>query len=90
MRTDFTRMFSTFFKLAVISFVVGWLLVQFEISPEDIFANFGETVQRIYEMARDTIEWSAKYIVIGAVLVIPLWLISVLLGFLKSRKRHND
>lgn len=90
MRTDFTRVFSTLFKLAVISFAVGWLLVQFDISPEDVFANFGDTVLKIYEMAQDAIEWSSGYIIIGAVIVIPLWLISVLLGVLKNRGRNND
>ncbi len=90
MRPDLSRILATLFKLAVISFVIGWLLVQFDIRPEDIFDNFGATLRRIYEMAKGAIEWSAGYIIIGAVIVVPLWLISVLLGLLKSRNRRQD
>jgi hypothetical protein len=90
MRPDLSRILSTLFKLAVISFVIGWLLVQFDISPEDIFNNFGATVRRIYEMAKGAIEWSAGYIVIGAVIVIPIWAVSVLLSFLKGRGRRSE
>lgn len=90
MPKDLPGLLSTIIKLAIISFVVGWLLVQFDISPEDIFADFGETVRRVYEAARGAIEWSAGYIVIGAVLVVPLWVVSVLLDRLKGRRRNKD
>lgn len=86
MRVDIPRLLSLIFKLAVISFVVGWLLVQFNISPEDIFSDFGATIRAVYEATRDAIAWSAGYIVIGAVLVVPLWLISILVDRLKGRR----
>lgn len=89
MGSDLSRILSTLLKLAVISFVVGWLLVQFDVTPEAIFDNFGETVRKIYDFARGAIEWSAGYIVIGAVIVIPIWLISVVLGLLKGRRRSE-
>ncbi len=89
MRTDLSKVMATLLKLAVISFVVGWLLVQFDITPETIFDNFGETVRKIYDFARGAIEWSAGYIVIGAVIVIPIWLISVVLSMLKGRRRSE-
>lgn len=90
MRYDLSRLLSTLVKLAVISFVVGWLLVQFDITPEAIFDNFGESVRKIYDWARGAIEWSAGYIVIGAVIVIPIWLIAVLLNALKGRHRKGS
>ncbi|MEQ8442324.1 MAG: DUF6460 domain-containing protein [Alphaproteobacteria bacterium] len=90
MKTDLSKVLATLVKLAVISFIVGWLLVQFDISPEDIFANFGDTVQKIYEMATDAIEWSAGYIVIGAVIVVPIWLLSVILAAVKGRHSRRS
>ncbi len=89
MRTDLSKVMATLLKLAVISFVVGWLLVQFDVTPEAIFDNFGVTVRKIYDFARGAIEWSAGYIVIGAVIVIPIWLISLILGMLKGRRRSE-
>lgn len=90
MKADLPKILSTLAKLAVLSFIVGWILVQFDISPEDIFDNFGETLRRIYDMATSAIEWSAGYIVIGAVIVIPIWLLSLLLGALKGRGRRSE
>lgn len=87
---DASRILSTVFKLAVICFVVGWILVQFDITPEAIFENFGDTVLKVYETARDALEWSAGYIVIGAVIVVPIWLLSILFGALKARGRKRD
>ncbi|MDW3204822.1 MAG: DUF6460 domain-containing protein [Alphaproteobacteria bacterium] len=89
MRTELSKVMATLLKLAVISFVVGWLLVQFDVTPEAIFDNFGVTVRKIYDFARGAIEWSAGYIVIGAVIVIPIWLISLILGMLKGRRRSE-
>ncbi|NMM42991.1 hypothetical protein HH303_00780 [Rhodospirillaceae bacterium KN72] len=90
MKFDLGKSLGTIVKLAVICFVVGWLLVQFDISPEAIFDNFGETVRKIYDMARGAIEWSAGYIVIGAVIVLPIWLVAVILNALKGRQRKSD
>jgi len=90
MKADLPKILATLAKLAVLSFIVGWILVQFDISPEDIFDNFGETLRRIYEMATSAVEWSAGYIVIGAVIVIPIWLLSVLLGAIKGRGRRSE
>ena len=90
MKADLPKILATLAKLAVLSFIVGWILVQFDISPEDIFDNFGETLRRIYEMATSAVEWSAGYIVIGAVIVIPIWLFSLLLGAIKGRGRRSE
>lgn len=91
MKFDPGAVFSTILKLAVISFVVGFVLVQLDVTPEDIFDNFGQTLRNIYEMVKGAIEWSAGYIVIGAVLVVPIWGIAALLGAMKRRRSdHRD
>lgn len=90
MRFDLSAFLSTLLKLAVISFVVGFILVQLDVTPEDIFANFGETVRQIYEMVTGALEWSVGYIVIGAVLVVPIWGIAALLGVMKRRRSDRD
>jgi hypothetical protein len=87
---DVSRVLTTLFKLAVICFIVGFILVQFDITPEAIFENFGENVLKVYEASRDAVEWSAGYIVIGAVIVVPIWLLSLLFGALKARSKKRD
>jgi len=43
-------------------------------------ANFGETAQKIFSLVARFIEWSVKYVLLGAVIVMPIWLIFFLIG----------
>ncbi|MBT3659620.1 MAG: hypothetical protein HOB37_16205 [Rhodospirillaceae bacterium] len=70
----------TIVKLVLISFVVGLLISFFEINPAELLANFGETAQKIFSLVARFIEWSVKYVLLGAVIVMPIWLIFFLIG----------
>ena len=70
----------TLIKVLLFSFVVGVLLSFFEISPKELLANFGETVQQIFSVVARVIEWAVKYILLGAVVVVPIWLIFFFIG----------
>lgn len=80
---------STILKLAVVSLIVGLLLSWLDITPEDIFANFGDTVLAIFNKAEDLVEWGAGYIVIGAVIVVPIWLVIAVVNALSGRNRKS-
>ncbi len=75
----------TLIKILVFSFVIGVLLSFFEINPKELLANFGETVQDIFSVVARIIEWGVKYILLGAVVVVPIWFIFFLLG--KAKKK---
>lgn len=77
----------TILKLAAVSLLVGVVLHWLDITPEDIFANFGDTVLAIFTKAREVVEWGAGYILIGAVIVVPLWLIVTLVNALSGRRK---
>lgn len=76
----------TLFKLLVASVVVGILLAFFGIAPVDLWRNFLDTVARIWRMGFDAIDWSVRYILLGAVVVIPIWLVVRLWTYLVERK----
>lgn len=79
--------------LAAASLAVGLVLSWLGITPLDILDNLGETVRRVYEVAGDFANWSAKYVLLGAVLVVPIWAIFKLptwLGALRRRRRGSD
>lgn len=76
----------TIVKLVFISFVVGLLISFFDINPKELLANFGETVQDIFALVARFIEWSVKYILLGAVVVVPIWLIFFLLSKARGKK----
>lgn len=79
----------TIVKLVALSLLVGWAITFFEITPEDIFRDFGKTLRAIYDAAKGAIEWSAGYIVIGAVVVIPIWLILTVINAFSGKRRRD-
>ena len=70
----------TLIKVMLASFVVGVLLAFFNIEPKELLENFGETIQSIFEIVTRIVEWAVKYILLGGVVVVPIWLIFTLIG----------
>lgn len=73
------RLLPTIIKLAVICLVVGLLLTFFDITPKDLLTNFWRTVRNIWQVGADAAEWAWKYVALGAVVVLPIWLLTVIL-----------
>ena len=70
----------TLIKVMLASFVLGVLLAFFNIEPKELLENFGETIQSIFEIVARIVEWVVKYILLGVVVVVPIWLIFILIG----------
>ena len=70
----------TLIKVMLASFVVGVLLAFFNIEPRELLENFGETIQSVFEIVARIVEWAVKYILLGGVVVVPIWLIFILIG----------
>ena len=70
----------------VFSLIVGLLLSFFDINPTELLAAFGETAEMIFGVVADIIEWAVKYILLGAVVVVPIWLIYFLIGKARGKK----
>ena len=77
----------TLIKVLLFSFVVGVLLSFFEIDPKELLANFGETVQDIFSVVARVVEWAVKYVLLGAVVVVPIWLIFFFIGKARGKSR---
>lgn len=75
----------TIVKIIVFSFIVGVLLSFFEINPKELLANFGDTIQDIFGVVARIVEWGVKYILLGAVVVVPIWFVIHLLGKMKKK-----
>ena len=78
---------STVVKLAILSLIVGFALAFFGIEPRNLITGLGSTVVEIYEIILRFIRWSMKYILLGAVVVVPIWLVFFLLRMARNRKR---
>jgi hypothetical protein len=77
---------STIIKLAIFSLLVGFALVFFVIEPGDLVKGLGSTVVKIYELVLGFLRDAMKYVLIGAVVVVPVWLVFYLIGLAKRKK----
>lgn len=66
---------SLIWKLVIASLCVGLLLSFFNIDPVALINNVPETLGRILEVILDVINWAGKYIILGAIIVIPIYII---------------
>ena len=78
---------STIVKLAVISLLVGFALAFFGIDPKNLITSLGSTVVEIYEVILRFLQWAMKYVLIGAVVVVPIWLVFFLIRLAKQKRR---
>jgi uncharacterized membrane protein len=74
-------------RLAVLSVIVGIVLSALDIRPQEILGSLRLLVLRIYNLGFGAFESVLGYMLLGAVVVIPVWLLARLLSGLS---RRND
>jgi Domain of unknown function (DUF6460) len=79
--------FGVVIRLAVLSIVVGIVLSALGITPDNFFWQIRTLLQRIYDLGFGAIESALGYLLVGAMVVVPIWLIS---RILKTARRHNE
>ena len=79
----------TLFKLAIASIAVGVVLAVFGIKPIDLWRDFIDTIAQIWAMGFDAIDWSLQYLLLGAVVVIPIFVAVRLWSVLTARGRKE-
>lgn len=68
-------------KLLVISFLVGALLMWLHITPSDVFQEVVDLLNQLGLFGFRSVRDVGNYLVAGAVVVIPIWLVIRLLSF---------
>ncbi len=81
--------FTIILKLIVVSFVIGYIISILDITAEDIFDNFGETIYDIYAFIARNLKGVASYIILGSVIVLPIWGIASLLNYLTNKGKSR-
>lgn len=74
-------------RLVILSIIVGVVLSALNIRPDEIFYHVRRMFRWLYELGFDSIESVIAYFLLGAVIVIPIWLIARVLGMFG---RKND
>jgi Family of unknown function (DUF6460) len=65
----------TLVRLAILSFVVGLIFAAFGINPVDLWREFGSTIEKAWALVFDAFTWGWRYAVLGAIVVLPVWII---------------
>ncbi|HEX2216317.1 MAG TPA: DUF6460 domain-containing protein [Xanthobacteraceae bacterium] len=63
-------------RLALLSILVGVVLAALGLDPWNILHSLERLVRGIWEMGWDAVSWLWRYFLLGAVIVVPLWLIA--------------
>ena len=75
----------TVLKLLVLSLVVGMLLSLFDLSPIQLLRRAYDHFDALLAWTVQAFGTAASYILIGAVVVVPIWGVIYLLNWLKQR-----
>jgi hypothetical protein len=62
-------------RLILVSILVGVVLSAFGLDPFDIWHSIERLARTIWNMGFDAVNWLWRYFLLGAVIVIPIWLI---------------
>lgn len=62
-------------RLVLLSILVGVILSALGLDPLNLWRTLQNLVRQIWEMGFDALWWLWRYFLIGAVLVIPIWLV---------------
>jgi hypothetical protein len=76
---------STIVKLLIASLIVGLLMRWFGVTPRTLIANFGETIGHAFDRMAHFAGWAIDYVLVGAVVVVPIWLVWFLFNRLKGK-----
>ena len=73
------------FRLVLLSILVGVVLAAGGFDPWNIVNSIRLLIQRIWNLGFDAINGLWRYFLLGAVIVIPVWLLSRLFGAPRGR-----
>ncbi|WP_299479740.1 DUF6460 domain-containing protein [uncultured Roseibium sp.] len=72
-------------RLVFLSFVVGIILSALNLDPLDLVNMAVNFVERLWDMGFNAIGRLGNYLVVGAIVVVPIWLLTRLLSMGRTR-----
>ena len=68
------------FRLVLLSILVGVVLAAIGFDPWNILNSIRLLFQRLWDLGFDAINWVWRYFLLGAVIVVPIWLLTRIFG----------
>ena len=76
----------TLFRLLILSFIVGLALYLLDVDPVNLWRDFGKTIRDAWTIVFDSLNWASQYAILGAIVVLPVWLIYRVILYVTSTK----
>jgi hypothetical protein len=70
---------SVIFRLALLSILIGVVLQALGLDPWNIIDSLRQLVLYVWDMGFDAVRWLWRYLLLGAAVVVPIWLVMRLL-----------
>ena len=84
---DIRKLLGTGIKVLLICLLVGWVLSVIEVDALGFIRFLSQSLRHAGELAADAVRWAVPYILLGAVIVVPFYIIKYGLDLLKGRKK---
>jgi acetyl-CoA acetyltransferase len=68
----------TLVKVAVASLIVGTILAHFGITADVLMKELGLSAEQLEEFARRGVAWALPNILLGSLIIVPLWCLAYL------------
>ena len=72
-------------RLALISLLVGVVLSALGINLRNFFDRINALLRNLYDLGFGAIDWALQYLLVGAIVVVPIWLITRLLAVSRNK-----
>ncbi|MBS0241079.1 MAG: integrase [Proteobacteria bacterium] len=77
-------------RLIVLSIIVGIVMSALHIRPEDLFYHISRLIDRLSYLGVDVFRGAFGYFLLGAAVVIPIWLIARILGAVSGNRQRRE
>jgi hypothetical protein len=67
-------------RLVLVSILVGVVLTALGLDPFDIVRSIERLIRAVWNMGWDAVKWLWRYFLLGAVIVIPIWIVARLVN----------
>jgi hypothetical protein len=67
-------------RLVLVSILVGVVLTALGLDPFDIVHSIERLIRAVWNMGWDAVKWLWRYFLLGAVIVIPIWIVARLVN----------
>ena len=76
-------------RLVVISIILGIVLTALNLDAFSLVQKIRELLNHIYDLGFDALRWVFDYFILGAVIVLPIWLVMRLFSQAKQRPKND-